>query len=107
MQQKAAIEEAERQEAEAAGQREQRNQDWEYQRWLQQTRKESAAHAREQEFLARQEEADRIRKEQAAERQRRMEELAKQQEEAQARARLEQDKRRLQQLEQENWGNRR
>lgn len=105
--QKAAGEELEREEAEQARLREQRNQEAEYQRWLEQTRRDSAAYARQQESLARQQEAQRTRQEHEAARQRQMEEFERQREEAQARARLEQDKRRLQQLEQEHYGNRR
>jgi hypothetical protein len=78
-------EEAERRSAEAEAVRKKRIEDARYQVWVDQTRRESAAHSRRLE-------SERVRAENEAVRQQRMEELAKQREEAQARARLEQEK---------------
>lgn len=97
--QQAEREDANRRAAEAEDLRKKRIEEARYQVWVDQTRRESAAHARRQE-----QEESRQRLEEA--RQRRIEEMAQQREEAQARARLEQDKRRLQALEQQNYGHR-
>jgi hypothetical protein len=102
--QKAEKEEAERQHAEAARLRQEKMDEAKYQQWVSQTRRESAAYSRQQEAYTRQQT---VRAEQDAARQRRIEEMEKQREEAAARARLEQEKRRLQQLEQQNYGYRR
>jgi hypothetical protein len=98
--QKAEQDEAQRREVESAQLRQQRFEEAKHQVWVDQVRRESAAHARQQE-------SQRLRAEQDAARQQRMEDMANQREEAQARARLEQDKRRLEQLEQQNYGYRR
>ena len=98
--QEAEREEAQRRAADADELRKKRLEEARYQIWVDQTRRDSAAHARNME-------RERIRSDQEAARQQRMEELAKQREEAQARARLEQDKRHLRTLEQQNYGYRR
>jgi curved DNA-binding protein CbpA len=98
--QKAEQDEAQRRQAESAQLRQQRFEDAKHQVWVDQIRRDSAAHARQQEY-------QRIRAEQEAARQQRMEDMAKQREEAQARTRLEQDKRQLERLEQQNYGYRR
>jgi hypothetical protein len=73
--------------------RKRRIDDARYQVWVDQTRREAAAHSR--------------RLEQDAAREQRIEEMARQREEAEARRRLEQEKQRLRHLEQQNYGYRR
>ena len=91
--QQAERDEAVRRAAQAEEVRKQRIEEARYHVWVDQTRREAAAHSRRQE--------------QEAARQQRIEEMTKQQEENQARARLEQEKQRLRRLEQQNYGYRR
>jgi curved DNA-binding protein CbpA len=98
--QQTAQEDEARRRAETEQQRAKRIEDHRYQQWLDQSRREGAAHARQLE-------QQRVRSEHEAARQERMEQYAKQREEAEARARLEQEKRKLQRLEAENYGQRR
>ena len=72
--------------------RKRRIDDARYQVWVDQTRREAAAHSR--------------RLEQDAARDQRVEQMARQREETEARRRLEQEKQRLRQLEQQNYGHR-
>lgn len=97
---KAEQEERERLQAEAQEARRTQVEAARYQSWVDRSRRDGAAYAR-------QEQHQKARIQQDAARQQRMEEMAKQREEMQARARLEQDKRKLEQLERENQGYRR
>jgi hypothetical protein len=97
--QKAEKEETERLEAEKQEARRKMIEQVNYQRWSEQARRDAAINHQRQESMRLQAER------QAAyeiERERRLEQISKQREETQARMRLEQEKRRLQQLEYQN-----
>jgi len=91
--QQAESDEAARRSREAEESRKRRMDDARYQVWVDQTRREAAAHSR--------------RLEQDAAREQRVEEMTRRREEAEARRRLEQEKVRLRHLEQQNYGYRR
>jgi hypothetical protein len=99
-QQRVAREEEAQRSADAEQERRRRLEELRHQQWVDQTRREQAAHSRQQE-------AQRQRDEREAAREQRLADIARQREEAQARARLEQEKRALQRLEAENYRYRR